>query len=121
MSDSNLELIEKELDAFMDWPTNEKGLVTRTSCILFARHIQRKAIKERDAALAELERFRRDTERLNFMISEMCIIESQSGLSGNPVYSIYWTCLGESQPEWFHSPREAIDAALNQQQAEVKP
>jgi hypothetical protein len=53
----------------------------------------------------------RDVERLDFMASEECQIESLTLASGTR-YRVHWPNLAEAQVDWFKTPREAIDAAI---------
>ncbi len=58
-----------------------------------------------------LERAALDTKRLEWMLAERCIIESQSGTGSPAVYRVAWPGLGEAQSEWYPTEREAIDNA----------
>ena len=68
------------------------------------------------AALAspEVQALRKDAERLDFMISEECQIQSLS--TPNEVrHRLYWPDADEAQCEWSVNPRAAIDAAMGKQ------
>lgn len=58
-----------------------------------------------------LERAALDTKRLEWMLAERCIIESQNGTGSPTVYRVVWPSLGEAQSEWYPTEREAIDHA----------
>lgn len=58
------------------------------------------------------ELFRKDAERLDWMIAEQCVMQWQNGTGQPTVYSLAWRQLGEIQAEWHGSPRAAIDAAM---------
>jgi hypothetical protein len=64
------------------------------------------------AILSERSELKRDAERLDWMISEQCIMRVQNGTRSPMVYSLWWSTLGEGQREWYVSPRAAIDAAM---------
>jgi hypothetical protein len=57
---------------------------------------------------------RTDTERLDWLVTEECCVESLSLQSGTR-YRLYWPDFEEYQSEWFSTPREAIDAAIAMQ------
>lgn len=69
-----------------------------------------KSITDRVLSVAPADAVR-DAERLDFMASEECRIESLSLPSGTR-YRIDWPNLDEAQTDWFKAPREAIDAAM---------
>lgn len=50
----NIERIQKEADAFFEWPTSDKAHVTTTSTLLFARVIAEMAKAEEREACAKL-------------------------------------------------------------------
>jgi hypothetical protein len=54
----------------------------------------------------------KDTERLDFMITEECQIEHIDRIGAQPLYRVRWPWLEESQREWSVSGREAIDFAM---------
>ena len=64
------------------------------------------------ALLAERAELKRDAGRLDWMISEQCIMRVQNGTCSPMVYSLWWSTLSEGQREWYVSPRAAIDAAM---------
>lgn len=59
----------------------------------------------------ELQALREDAERLDFMISEECQIQSLS-LSNGVRHRLYWPDADEAQCEWSVNPRAAIDEAM---------
>ena len=62
----------------------------------------------------EVQALRKDAERLDFMISEECQIQSLS--TPNEVrHRLSWPDYGEAQSEWFINPRAALDAAMEKQ------
>lgn len=65
------------------------------------------------AALAspEVQALRKDADRLDFMISEECQIQSLS-LSNGVRHRLYWPDADEAQCEWSVNPRAAIDEAM---------
>ena len=52
-----------------------------------------------------------DAKRMEWMLAERCIIESQNGIGSPTVYRVVWRSLGEAQSEWYPTEREAIDHA----------
>lgn len=62
--------------------------------------------------LAIIKRLRQAEMRLDYMITERCVMQSQNGMNGKAVYALYWPFLGETQKEWLASPLEAIDTAM---------
>lgn len=54
----------------------------------------------------------KDSQRLEWLIEEGCVIQYQNGNTSDTVYRVYWPSLSEQQPEWHSSPREAIDVAM---------
>jgi hypothetical protein len=60
--------------------------------------------------LAERAELKRDAERLDFMISECCVMECMP--SEPPAYRLYWHDADAAQSEWYSSKRAAIDAAM---------
>lgn len=68
-------------------------------------------IGERDTLRAEVDRVRKDVERLAWMFDEECNVRSYMAQDGVR-YDVVWSELGESQDELFFDPRTAIDAAM---------
>ena len=68
-----------------------------------------KTLIEDHKRLREAER---DARRLEWLIGEQCIVESQNGIGRPIVYRLFWRHLGERQAEWYPSERAAIDAAM---------
>lgn len=62
--------------------------------------------------IARLREAERDAARLEWLIGEQCIVESQKGMGSPIVYRLFWRHLGECQAEWYPSERAAIDAAM---------
>jgi hypothetical protein len=62
--------------------------------------------------IAEVERLRTDTARLDFMITDECQIERMDRIGAAPLYRLRWPWLEEQQAEWSATPREAIDEAI---------
>ena len=62
----------------------------------------------------EVQALRKDAERLDFLISEECQIQSLS-LSNGVRYRLYWPDIDEAQCELYTDPRAAIDAAMEKQ------
>lgn len=69
-------------------------------------------LKAAHISVDNCELFRKDAERLDWMIEEGCVIYSMNGTASPTVYQVTWPRLGEHQREWYPSPREAIDAAM---------
>lgn len=73
----------------------------------FARSIEQAVLQS-----PEVVAWKRDAERLDWIAIEECQIQFNI-LPANVVkYRLAWPELGASQTEWFTSPREAIDAAM---------
>lgn len=66
------------------------------------------------ALIARLREAERDAKRLEWLIGEQCIVESQNGIGSPVVYRLFWRHLGECQAEWYPSERAAIDAAMQE-------
>lgn len=49
------------------------------------------------ALIGERAELKRDAERLKWLISEQCIVESQNGMNSPAVYRLFWRHLGECQ------------------------
>ncbi|MBC2768595.1 hypothetical protein [Pusillimonas minor] len=75
----------------------------------FARAIEQAVLQS-----PEVQALRKDAERLDFMISEECQIQSLSAPNGVR-HRLGWPDYGETQSEWFTNPRVAIDAAMEKQ------
>lgn len=115
--------IKEELELFIEWPTDDHGSVSATSTALFAHHVQQKATEKLRAELervtAEHEQYKRDAERFmeRARVLELVAMEMRGWISCEDV---------NHKKGEFHDFGECpvlarIDAALNQQQAEVKP
>lgn len=84
-----------------------------------ARHYANCGSRKITAIVAELRLLRadnaelaKDAGRLEWMISEQCIMRVQNGTGSPLVYSLWWSTLGEGQINWHKSARDAIDAAM---------
>lgn len=104
----------QERAAFEAWAASIGFCVTgkyaETSAVLCAKSAFEAGFQ---AALAspEVRALRKDAERLDFMISEECQIQSLS--TPNEVrHRLGWPDYGESQSEWFTNPRAALDVAM---------
>ena len=65
-----------------------------------------------DELIAEVERLRADTARLDFMIAEECQIEHIDRIGPPPFYRVHWPREEREMRAWSATPREAIDAAI---------
>ena len=66
------------------------------------------------ALVARLREAEKDAARLEYMISEQCVVQWQNGCGSPVVYSLAWPQLGEIQAEWHATPRAAIDTAMQE-------
>lgn len=64
------------------------------------------------ALLAERAELNRDAGRLEWMMSESCVLECMNGTVSPVVYRLYWHGEDVAQSEWYPSKRAAIDAAM---------
>lgn len=55
-----------------------------------------------------------DAARLEWMIQEQCVIQSQNGTGSPTVFNVYWPHLRESQRYWYATERDAIDQAMQE-------
>ena len=69
-------------------------------------------IKEIRRLRAEVEALRADSARLDWMLSEGCVMECMNGTASPVVYRLYWHGDDEAQSEWYPSKRTAIDTAM---------
>lgn len=82
------------------------------SVILSERAEMQQQLRAAMISVDNCELFRKDAERLDWMIAEQCVMQWQNGTGQPTVYSLAWPQLGEIQAEWHGSPRAAIDAAM---------
>lgn len=62
--------------------------------------------------VSHIEGLAKDAGRLEWMLSEQCIMRVQNGTGSPLVYSLWWSTLGEGQINWHKSARDAIDTAM---------
>lgn len=63
-------------------------------------------------AFDRLRAAEKDSQRLDWVIREQAVIYSMNGMSTPTIHHVVWPSLGEQQPEWFTSERQAIDEAM---------
>lgn len=73
-----------------------------------ADHLQQLAAAAITAENCEI--FRKDAERLDWMINEVAVVHEMLGAAGSR-YSVYWPDADDSQAAIYLTEREAIDAA----------
>lgn len=78
-------------------------------------------VSEQDAKLAEIEARNQqgDAVRVNFMASDKCIIDTEES-TGATRYWLSWPYSYTEQEITYGTPREAIDAAIEQRKADKK-
>ena len=66
---------------------------------------------------AEVEALRKDAARLDFMVSQRALINSQNGTASPTVYRVCWPSESRQWADWYPSERDAIDAAMAAKEA----
>lgn len=93
--------IKAELEAFIDWPTNDRSTVTTASCLLFAKVI---------AGMVEAE-LGKDAERYR-LFAETIVAES-SGIEMTAKQRALWGCMNGVTKVSSDELAAMFDAALN--------
>ena len=107
--------LNKQLESALDALVNDYQACLLHNDLLAARlRLGDFHYRQPDLRSPEVQALRKDTERLDFMISEECQIQSLS--TPNEVrHRLGWPDYGETQSEWSVNPRAAIDAAMEKQ------
>jgi hypothetical protein len=86
----------------------------------FAMMLHQRGADPRVLALAvtpQPEQNRLDTQRLEFMVSQRALVNSQNGTASPTVYRVCWPSESRQQADWYPSERDAIDAAMAAKEA----
>lgn len=70
------------------------------------------ALAEIERSRAEAEDLRKDSARMDFMVAQRALIDSQNGTESPTVYRVCWPSESRQQADWYPSERDAIDAAM---------
>lgn len=77
---------------------------------------QARAIEKAVLESPEIQALQDDESRLDFIAEDDCVFTTWIQEDYTVLYRLEWNHGEEWQKEWFRSPREAIDAAIKEQQ-----
>lgn len=77
---------------------------------------QARAVEQAVLESPEIRALKQDERRLAFVAEDGCVFTTWVQEDCTVLYRLEWSHGEEWQKEWFRSPREAIDAAIKEQQ-----